>query len=470
MIKYLLNYRSGLFWIVVHIILGILSLLSPFPIIGWFYLSLFSSLWVALRPKVPLSIYLAMISYHVSFELLSRMSGTSPYIPYELGKYLFFAFTVFGIVKYRVSNLPGLWLILCLIPGLLIDLSGEVNRQDIVFNFLGPLNTGLAVLLFSAAPISKTMLKRILTVSILPLISVLCHSFFKAPDLDKVEFGLGANMATSGGFGSNQVSTGLGLASFLIFIFWINRWRFSGYRWLDTLMMIIFILQGLLTFSRGGMVTGFVGIVMVIVFLKRASPEQSKAFHIPRIGKYLLPAIGLMIGAFYVVNIITNGMLFLRYQGETTGTMAGNKEKDLNTITSGRLDIFEGDMDLWLEHPVFGVGVGASKYLRDKMHNVVAHVEFSRLLAEHGLLGLIYFCLLIYLGIRLPRSNADPSVVAIVCAFFAVGVFTSFHAAMRTFVSPLTIGLSMIYVRSLVPRKKTRQLSDLGVNQTLVKL
>lgn len=421
-----------------------------------------------MRPKVPLSVYIAMMTYHVSFELLSRMSDTSPYIPYELGKYLFFVLSVVGIVKFRISSIPGLWLVFCLLPGLLIDLSGEVNRQDIIFNFLGPLNTGLGVLLFSSRSISKTMLQKVIGIAVLPLISVLCHSFFKAPNLEKVEFGLGANMATSGGFGSNQVSTGLGLASFLIFIFWINRWRFSGYRWLDTLMLLVFILQGLLTFSRGGMVTGFVGIVVVIVFLKRASLQQIKKYQLPKIGKYLLPAIGLMIGVFYAVNILTNGMLFLRYQGETTGTLAGNKEKDLNTITSGRLDIFMGDMELWLDHPLLGVGAGASKYLRDKMGGVVAHIEFSRLLAEHGLLGLTYFCILIFLGLKLPRSNPDPSVVAILCAFFAVGVFTSFHAAMRTFVSPLTIGLSMVYVRSAIQQKNLK-VSQIN-NQTQVRL
>lgn len=468
MIKYILGFRTNFFWIVVHVVLGVLSLVSPIPIIVWFYGSLFSSLWFVLRPKAPLGAYLAMMTYHVSFELLARMSDTSPVIPYELGKYLFFVLALMGIAKFGIGKLQGLWMVISLIPGLLIDSSGMVNRQDIIFNFMGPLNASLAVLLFSARPISKMMFKKIIGIAILPLIAVLCHSFFKVPDLDKVEFGLGANMATSGGFGSNQVSTGLGLAAFFLFIFWINRWRFSGYRILDTLLLAIFILQGLLTFSRGGMVTGFVGIVIVTYFLKRASDREIQAFRLPRIGNYLLPAIGMFIGVFFLVNTLTNGMLFLRYKGETTGTVAGNKEKDLNVITSGRLDIFMGDIDLWLENPVFGVGVGGSKYLREKMGGVVAHIEFSRLLADHGLLGLAYFCILISLGLNLPRSNPDPSVVAIVCALFAVGVFTSFHAAMRTFVSPLTIGLSVVLVKSL--SSKLVRKPNPAINQTLVKL
>ncbi|PZV79131.1 O-antigen ligase-like membrane protein [Algoriphagus aquaeductus] len=394
------------------------------------------------------------------------MSNTSPIIPYELSKYLFLLLGLIGIFKYKINNLAALLMILCLIPSLFWDLSGRVVRQDLVFNLLGPINTGIAILLFSSHSISKSMLKKIIGVAILPLISVLCHSFFKAPDLDEVEFELGANMVTSGGFGSNQVSTGLGLASFFIFIFWINKWRFSGHKVFDTFLMVVFILQGLLTFSRGGMVTGFVGIVIVTYFLKRASPSQIVKYQLPKIGNYLLPALGLMIGVFYLVNVLTNGMLFLRYQGETSGTLSGGKEKDLNLITSGRLDILEGDLDLWLKSPVLGVGAGASKYLREKMNGVVAHVEFSRLLAEHGVLGAIYFGILVFLAFRLPRSNADPSIVAIVCAFYAVGVFTSFHAAMRTFVSPLTIGLSMVMVKSLVATKSKRMADN--INQTLV--
>lgn len=396
------------------------------------------------------------------------MSNTSPFIPYELGKYMFLVLGLIGIFKYRINNVGALVMILCLIPSLFLDLSGQVNRQDVIFNLLGPINTGIAILLFSSHPISKSMLKKIIGVAVLPLIAVLCHSFFKAPDLDEVEFELGANMVTSGGFGSNQVSTGLGLASFFIYIFWINKWRFSGNRVFDTFLMVIFILQGLLTFSRGGMVTGFVGIVIVTYFLKRASTYQIQKYKLPKIGNYLLPAIGLMIGVFYLVNVLTNGMLFLRYQGETSGTLAGGKEKDLNLITSGRLDILEGDIDLWLQNPVLGVGAGASKYLREKMNGVVAHVEFSRLLAEHGLLGAVYFFILIYFALRLPRSNPDPSIVAIVCAFYTVGVFTSFHAAMRTFVSPLTIGLSMVVIKSILPAK--RKIKSEEINKTLVKL
>lgn len=455
----------------IHFVLGLVSLVSPYPLIGWFYLSLFSSFFVVLKPKTPPSIYAGFMVYIISFELIARMAQTSPLIPYEMGKYLFFILLVIGILRYKTQGWSAFIMVVLLIPSVMIDLSGEVSFLDLMFNFLGPLNVALAILFFYGKRISKNSLLEILKLMIYPLVCVLSHAFFRAPDLGEVDFELGANMATSGGFGSNQVSTGLGLASFLVFIFWINKWKLTGYRTLDTLMLIIFTLQGLLTFSRGGMVTGFLGIFVVLVFLRMATPFQIVKYRLVRIGKYLLPTVILIFGVFYAVNKITDGMLLLRYQGETQGTIAGSKEKSLTTITSGRFDIFMGDFDLWVDHPVFGVGVGASKYMRDRLTGVVAHVELSRLFAEHGILGVIYFLILVFYGWKLMKSHPNPAVVGILCALFAVGLFTSFHAAMRTFVSPMMIGLSMFWVRDDVAKRKPTAINKpVAINQTLIKL
>lgn len=447
MIKLLLKSKSPIFWIIVHAILGLVSLISPYPLIGWFYLSLFSSLLIVLRPKTPPSIYVAFIIYIISFELIARMAQTSPYIPYEMGKYLLFILLVIGILKYTTSSWPPFIMVICLLPAVLFDISGEVRFLDMIFNFLGPLNVALAMLFFLGKKISVNMFLRSIKLMIYPLTSVLAFAFFNLPDLGDVEFSLSANSQTTGGFGSNQVSTGLGLGAFVIFIFWINKWKLTGNRFIDTSLLIIFTLQGLLTFSRGGMLTGFLGIFLILFFLRSATSYQLKRYRLVKIGKYLLPAILLIGGTFSIVNRLTDGMLLLRYQGETAGTVAGTKQKSINSITAGRFDIFVGDIELWLDHPVFGVGVGTSRYIRDRMNGVVAHVELSRLLAEHGILGLIYFMILLYYGFILLRSHPNPAIKGILVAFFVVGLFTSFHAAMRTFISPLMIGLSMLSIK-----------------------
>lgn len=460
MIKYLLISRNPVFWVIVHLILGLVSIFTPVVLIGWFYLVLITSLFVLLRPNAPASIYIALMVYVISSEIIARMAGSSPYIPYEMGKYLLFLLLVGGIFKYRTSEWPAFWMVIFLIPGLLIEKSGEVTFLDIMFNFMGPLNAALAILFFRGKRVSKSMMLHYLRLMIYPMIAVFSFALFRTPDIQEVEFSLSANSAAAGGFGSNQVSTGLGLAAFFVFVFWINRWRLTGYRSLDTIMLLLFTVQGLLTFSRGGMMTGFLGVFVILYYLRTATRSQILKYKLVRIGKYLIPAFLLILGSFILVNNLTNGLLFLRYQGETAGSFAGTKEKDLNLITSGRLDIFIGDLEIWADYPVTGAGVAASRYLRERMTGVVAHVELSRLFAEHGLFGLAYFIILSYYGFKVIRSSPNPAISGLLFALFAVGFFTSFHAAMRTFVSPLMMGLSMLKVTEKEQSKKPLQISS----------
>ncbi len=138
----------------------------------------------------------------------------------------------------------------------------------------------------------------------------------------------------------------------------------------------------------------------------------------------------------------------MRYQGESTGTLAGLKEKNFNTFTSNRFNIFLGDVELLEEYGVLGVGAGASRYLRTVNKGVISHVEMSRLIAEHGILGIIYN--LIILGIllnflRLPNTYFYKGLLF---AFFFVGWYTSFHSATRTYITPLLMGLSVIVIQN----------------------
>ena len=87
------------------------------------------------------------------------------------------------------------------------------------------------------------------------------------------------------------------------------------------------------------------------------------------------------------------------------------------------------------------------------MTGTVAHVELSRLLAEHGVLGFIYFLILCRLGIQLFKSSPNPLIKGILMALFLVAMYTSFHAAMRTFVTPALIGLSLLSIKLPEPKK-----------------
>ena len=82
-------------------------------------------------------------------------------------------------------------------------------------------------------------------------------------------------------------------------------------------------------------------------------------------------------------------------------------------------------------------------------------MEMSRLLAEHGVLGLIYFIMLCSLFFLIWRRNTNPLVKSILMGLFLLGLYTTFHAAIRTFVTPLLIGLSLVSV--LIPDDYKKQ-------------
>jgi O-antigen ligase len=286
------------------------------------------------------------------------------------------------------------------------------------------------------------------------LIPALVFTIIKTPNYQEIEFSLGANFSTSGGFGSNQVSTAFGLGAFVFFLAWLFKWKFSGYVLSDLGFFFLFSFQGLLTFSRGGMLGGFLAVGIVLLF--NALSTTKKQGGVVRKNKnivfYGFLGVLLLLVIFRVADGLSDGMLSLRYQGETAGTLSGSKEKTLNTITTSRFDIFTGDLALWADNPLLGVGVGASRYLRSTLNGIASHVEFSRLLAEHGLLGLLFFLILLSLFFSIRKRKEGSVTKSIQLAFFVLAIYTTFHAATRTFVTPLLIALSVI--RVVVPSKQ----------------
>ena len=221
-----------------------------------------------------------------------------------------------------------------------------------------------------------------------------------------------------------------------------KKLKFSGYYFLDFMIMFLFVFQGLLSFSRGGMIVGILAIIILLFQKIRNNLGQS-------IGIITIAGV-LIYGTFMFADNVTGGLLTLRYQGETEGTLSGNKEKTTDVLTSGRVGILEGDIEIWLSSPIFGVGCGSSSYLRDSEYDikVASHIEFSRLLAEHGLLGLVYFLVLLSFVRDTIRRIADTHTKAIIAALVFIAIATSFHAAMRTYVTPMLLLISAVKIRS----------------------
>lgn len=447
--------------IAIHVLLGVVSTLSKFPLIGWFYLIVFYGVGILLSPNRYFPKYIALIVYLTSFDVISRMAKTSPFIPYELSKYLTLLLAIWGLINCKNHGAIYLLISILLLPGFFIDQMGVTDFSDWINNGIAPINLGLLVVLLYRKKISSNVLFVFLRLLLYTSLLVLAFAYFKTPDYDKIDFKLSANFVTTGGFGSNQVSTILGLGGFIIAIFLLMGKRLTGFKWLDIGLLFAFIFQGLLTFSRGGMLGMVLSIGVFAVIATRAGGNKlaikiSKG----RLFTYSFLAVFVGLLGFLVVDNITGNALSLRYKGETAGTAGGYREKDLNVITSNRFDIFLGDIELWASEPLLGVGVGASKYLRSTVEGTVAHVEFSRLLAEHGLLGLIVFAMWLSLYFKIRKNNKDVIVIAIFNALFVLALYTSFHAAMRTYVTPLLTALAMMSVYLPTPNAKSISQKD----------
>ncbi len=432
MINWLLSSSKNKQQLIFHILLGWVSLFTPFLFILWYYAIFIVFFQQITKQKSPNSTFyiLIFLMYSSSFEILGRMVKASPYVPYELGKYVTFILIVIGLFKSKKVGTTGMVIFLFLLPSILLGLTYYSSYKDMIFNVLGIVNIALGIALFAYQKITTKQLLFLLRLLVLPLTSILAYSIIRSPNFEDVTFELGANNLV-GGFGSNQIATIFGIAFFVLYLLYNKNIPFSGFsKWFDILIIILFLIYGLLTFSRGGMLAGFLGVFFLIYFQLIASKKIVNLL-------YAILAVSIFGIALYGVNEITDGNLLLRYSGETHGTIVGSKEKDLNQLTSGRSEIFFEDLDLFNDNIFLGVGVSQSVYKRNNTIGTSTHVEFSRLLSEHGLFGLLICIIFIYLLVIGFINGYKSFFNSVIFILYFIGFFTTFHAATRTFVSPL---------------------------------
>ncbi len=448
MLLHIVDNKKNIFWTVFHVTLGFLCTLTPFVLIGWFYYVFLSNvlkIFTALKSN-KFFFFLSFFSYLISFEILDRMAKTSPFIPYELSKYLLVVMGLMGISQYGFRSIKGLLMLLLVTPAIFYDDSGRREYFDIINYYLGPVAVALGIGFANQLKINENQLNQILKLIWLGCLASLTYTIIKTPDFEEISFSLKANFETTGGHSSNQVSTVLGLGMFLSFYSIFKRLNFSGLRAFDFVVFTGFVFQGLLSFSRGGMMVGALAILFLFLFTTIYSGNGKKLFLTG------ILAVFILYGIFEFANDVTGGNLLLRYKGETQGTLLGSKELTADQFVTGRIGIFEKDVNLWLKNPIFGVGCGSSRYMRDlEKDGVAAHVELSRLLADHGLLGLL-FALLFFIFIPLEswkrNSNYEYRFFLIIILVFAIA--TTFHAAMRTYVTPLLVIIGSLKVISRI--------------------
>ena len=435
MIQKILNNK--LLFILIHIVFGFLGTLPAFPKIFGF-LCIVIPLYIIFSSKNKNEEAFILASYLVGAEVFIRMSGG--FFLYETGKYGVILFLILGILvgKFKqVFSAQFVFYILLLLLGIVFTQvpEGESIRKNVLFNLSGPIVLGVAGFYFYQRPISKQKLLDALFFMLLPIFSMICYMYFRTPDLKEIVFGGEANFETSGGFGPNQVATAVGLGMFVLTVFLLLKKKLTGYLFLDALFLIYFTYRGLLTFSRGGIVTAAITLILFSLFY-----ILYKRINFQVLFKYILVAGFFIFAVWVYTSNITGGMLNNRYSGKN----ALGVQKD---ITTGRGEILQIQVANFLDNPL-GIGVGNGKYERLKSGNKVtaaSHNEIGRLLEEHGYIGFFLLIMLMIIPI-LNFFRSDLYSKAFIISFYVLWFLTINHSAMRIALPGFIYSLSLIRI------------------------
>jgi len=386
------------------------------------------------------------IAYLIGAEVFLRMTFSG--LPFEMGKYsTIFLLSVAMIVDNHKRGYPFLIIVymLLMLPTVPLTVAYyddfAVLKQKLFFNLMGPLSLMVSTLYFYHLRMGMKDFVNISRAIVLGTTTMALYVFFQVGDYASVQFTYSSNAVSSGGFSGNQVSSGFGIGVAIIGINLVLKNRLFYYLAIDMGLLVLFIFQGLMTFSRGGMLTGVLAVLVGAFFYYFSNFSQLVAFLRHNFFKLILAGF-IAVGAFVVTDKVTGGYLSVRYfnVGED-----GFKQKE--DLTTGRGDILKGDIDLFVETGMVGVGPGVSMFERNTHRGFAAHVEFSRLLAEHGLLGMICMIILLILPlIQFFKLLPRPDNQMIFVALMVMSLLTMTHAAMRLGMVGFFYGLAFILI------------------------
>ena len=387
-------------------------------------------------------------AYVVGSEVFLRMTGGNPL--YEISKYGVMVFIFIGMYFSGFSKgaTPYWIFILLLIPGVVLSTFvlnfGTDIKNAIAFNISGPACLATASLYTFRRKIPSDQMNTILLCMGLPIVACMTYLTFYTPNIRDVVTSTQSSFETSGGFGPNQVATILGLGMFIFFSRIILESR-TKYMFIINLIVAMNIsYRGIVTFSRGGMITGFLMIILLLFFLYSKSNFKGRVKL-----NYLIVLVSLaMIATWTYTSFQTGGLIDKRYANQDA---AGRKKESQLT---GREDVAKGEIDVFLANPFFGVGVGKGVEVRkaETGDGTLSHDEITRMLAEHGTLGIIGLLILFFTPLFLYIENKFN--MYLLC-FVAFWFLTINHAAMRTAAPAFVYSLSLINVYfGAVPTKR----------------
>ncbi|MGB7843144.1 MAG: O-antigen ligase family protein, partial [Salinimicrobium sp.] len=270
------------------------------------------------------------------------------------------------------------------------------------------------------------------------------------PSLQEMVINIGANYAATAGYGPNQIATIMGMGGLLLVIRlfdikskWINL--------IDLGLLAMMSYRAIITFSRGGIVTAMVCSVafLLLLYYKKGKTEQK------RLQLKLLIIGGVLFASWAFSAAGSSGLIVNRWTGKDA---AGREKVDL---TTGRVELISTELEAFYYNPVVGVGVGKAKSFREKElgEEIATHNEMTRLLSEHGMLGLLAIIILLSVPILFWLKFENNFYFL---SFMMFWFLTINHSAMRIALPGFVYGLALLYIvenkKESVRRRRTFKL------------
>ena len=366
-----------------------------------------------------------VISYILGCETLWRAFNST--LVWEYSKYsiiIIISLAIFRLGPMKIKKKLGLLCIIFLIPSLFV--MDELNRVSVSHALSGPLLFGLSMLIFSNYYVDRQQFISILKIFLLPSTAFALLAFYGTIAGDEISYHVVyTKKTTTAGLGANQVSNMLGLGSLFSFLLFNLE---SKYKKLHLIMGFTFLIQAILTFSRGGVWTVLISLTVYLLFQIKNSKNKIK-----------------FICGFLFISAILNFFILPKVDGIFSDSLKSRYSDFDNTQ---RNTLIKMELGIFRENPILGIGPGMSRQYRvNKFQNPKNnHTEYTRLLAEHGIfgLGVIFIYILAILKIY-NLNNEFTRGIALSLATWSLLVM--FHSATRLAATSVIFGIATINYR-----------------------
>ena len=207
------------------------------------------------------------------------------------------------------------------------------------------------------------------------------------------------------------------------------------------ILILCFASQSALTFSRTGLYLAGCSLTVLIFYLLKGNRGNRK-----------LQAVRALV----VIFGITYFFLVPKLDNFTAGNITKRFE---NTNLTHRDELAMVDLRIWSDNFLIGIGPGMGRDLRGEYgRRGAAHTELTRLVSEHGVLGLMSLAFL--LGIILTSMNRQKQhwTRAFMASIFTWSALFLCVSAMRLVAPSFLLGLISVTLAPLYQRKRPSRL------------